>query len=113
VTINFKIWEMQGTGIIMQCLGCQTTFGVEHFDHIIRLWDDSVIALEDVKDEDLLKCPTCGRSITGEMLKAILNKEELEPAPPQTDLEGLMFLEDLLGNMDDEEEEEGDYENTE
>jgi len=100
MTINFKIWEMSGVGIIVQCIGCQTTFGIEHFDHIIRLWDASVIALEDVKDEALLKCPTCGRSITGEILKSILIKEELEPAP-HPDLEGLMFLEDLLGDPDD------------
>jgi len=81
-------------------------FGVEHFDHIIRLWDDSVIALEDVKDGDKLKCPTCTRSINGEMLKAILNKEELPDPVEEPDLEGLVFLEDLLDSENDDDQEE-------
>ncbi len=102
MTINFKIWNLEGVGITINCLHCHTMFGVEHFDHIIRLWDDSVIALEDVKDGDKLKCPTCTRSITGEVLKAILNKEELDPVE-EPDLEGLMFLEDLLDEPDPDE----------
>lgn len=84
--IDFKIWNMKDTGLVVQCLICNTTFGLETSGDVLEDTEAKHYKISTLDESKLIFCPTCKNFLTGAEIKAILvPTEENDARVPSSD----------------------------
>lgn len=75
--IDFNIWNMKDTGLVVQCLICNTTFGLETAGDVMEDTEAKHYRISTMEDSELIFCPMCKNFLTGAEIKAILLPSEV------------------------------------